>query len=116
MAGPITTEVIPSPAAPPVFPVVLFTPTPRGGEACVGILHGADRNDHTRKAYLNATRFAAGARRTKSANSSTCIPFTRASTCRGSARSGSGAEAGYSLSGRQAADHMTQSRTAKIDR
>ena len=56
MAGPITTELIPSPAAAPVFPVALFTPTPKAAKRVLEFFTAQINNDHTRKAYMNATR------------------------------------------------------------
>jgi hypothetical protein len=53
------TELILSPPT-ELQPASLFMPTPKAAKARVGILHAQINNDHTRKAYLNATlRFAA---------------------------------------------------------
>jgi site-specific recombinase XerD len=57
--GTITTDLVPSPAPGPVFPV-LFTPTPKAGKRILEFFTAQINNDHTRKAYMNATRrFAA---------------------------------------------------------
>src|SRR5579862_5780298 len=56
MAG---TEIILSPA-PELQPAALFTPTPKAAKRVLEFFTGQINNDHTRKAYLNATRrFAA---------------------------------------------------------
>jgi site-specific recombinase XerD len=56
MAG---TEIILSPA-PELQPAPLFTPTPKAAKRVLEFFTGQINNDHTRKAYLNATRrFAA---------------------------------------------------------
>lgn len=52
----MTTELIPSPAAPPVFPVTLFTPTPKAAKRVLEFFTAQINNDHTRKAYMNAAR------------------------------------------------------------
>jgi hypothetical protein len=60
MAMPTTgTEIILSPA-PELKPAPLFTPTPKAARRVLEFFTGQINNDHTRKAYLNATRrFAA---------------------------------------------------------
>ena len=46
--------------SPPVFQVTLFTPTPKAQKRVLEFFTAQINNDHTRKAYLNATRrFAA---------------------------------------------------------
>src|ERR1700693_3609674 len=42
--------------APPVFQVALFTPTPKAARRVLEFFTAQINNDHTRKAYLNATR------------------------------------------------------------
>jgi len=60
MAGIVTAELVRSPAAPPVFPAALFAPTPKAAKRVLEFFTAQINNDHTRKAYLNATRrFAA---------------------------------------------------------
>jgi site-specific recombinase XerD len=55
----MTTDIIPSPA-PAVLPAQLFTPTPKAAKRVLEFFTARINNDHTRKAYLNATRrFAA---------------------------------------------------------
>ena len=52
-------EIILSPA-PMLQPVALFTPTPEAARRVLEFFTAQINNDHTRKAYLNATRrFAA---------------------------------------------------------
>jgi integrase/recombinase XerD len=51
----MTTELIP-PAAAPVFPVTLFAPTPKAAKRVLEFFTAQINNDHTRKAYMNATR------------------------------------------------------------
>jgi site-specific recombinase XerD len=51
----MTTELVPSPA-PAVFPVRLFAPTPKAAKRFLEFFATQINNDHTRKAYLNATR------------------------------------------------------------
>ena len=54
-----TTEIILSPA-PALQPAPLFTPTPKAAKRVLEFFTAQVNNDHTRKAYLNATRrFAA---------------------------------------------------------
>src|SRR5712691_7902819 len=48
-------ELVPSPA-PAVLPVRLFTPTPKAAKRVLEFFTTQIENDHTRKAYLNATR------------------------------------------------------------
>ena len=55
----MTIEIIPSPA-PALRPAPLFTPTPKAARRVLEFFTAQVNNDHTRKAYLNATRhFAA---------------------------------------------------------
>src|SRR5215469_13935359 len=54
--GKMTQDLIPSPAPAPVFPVRLFTPTPKAAKRVRDFFTAELRNDHMRKAYLNATR------------------------------------------------------------
>src|SRR5271156_494851 len=55
----MTTELIVSPAA-AVLPARLFAPTPKAAKRVLEFFTAQINNDHTRKAYLNATRrFAA---------------------------------------------------------
>ena len=51
----MSTEIIPSPA-PAVLPARLFTPTPKAARRVLEFFTAQINNDHTRKAYLNATR------------------------------------------------------------
>lgn len=51
----MSTEIIPSPA-PAVLPASLFTPTPKAARRVLEFFTAQINNDHTRKAYLNATR------------------------------------------------------------
>ena len=51
----MTTDLTPSPA-PAVFPARLFTPTPKAAKRVLEFFTAQINNDHTRKAYLNATR------------------------------------------------------------
>jgi site-specific recombinase XerD len=51
----MTTELVPSPAA-PVLPARLFTLTPRAAKRVLEFFTTQIENDHTRKAYVNATR------------------------------------------------------------
>jgi site-specific recombinase XerD len=51
----MSTEIIPSPAA-AVLPARLFTPTPKAARRVAEFFTTQINNDHTRKAYLNATR------------------------------------------------------------
>jgi site-specific recombinase XerD len=46
-------EIIP---APPVFQVALFTPAPKAAKRVLEFFTAQINNDHTRKAYMNATR------------------------------------------------------------
>lgn len=55
MAISITADLTPSPTA-PVLPVALFAPTPKAAKRAREFFAGQIHNDHTRKAYLNATR------------------------------------------------------------
>ena len=48
-----SSEIIP---APPVFQVALFTPTPKAAKRVLEFFTAQINNDHTRKAYMNATR------------------------------------------------------------
>ena len=55
----MTTALVPS-AAPGLLPAELFTPTPKAVQRVLELFTAQINNDHTRKAYLNATRrFAA---------------------------------------------------------
>ena len=45
-----------SPPPPTVFPAPLFTPTPKAARRVLEFFTAQINNDHTRKAYLNATR------------------------------------------------------------
>ncbi len=55
----MTTEIVVSPTA-DLIPAKLFTPTPKAAKRVLEFLTAQINNDHTRKAYLNATRrFAA---------------------------------------------------------
>ncbi|MGO9061564.1 MAG: tyrosine-type recombinase/integrase [Candidatus Binataceae bacterium] len=55
----MSTDLIPSPT-PAVLPAALFTPTPKAARRVLEFFTAQLNNDHTRKAYLNATRrFAA---------------------------------------------------------
>ena len=59
MSEPKSTDIVRSPA-PDLQPVTLFTPTPKATERVLEFFTTQINNDHTRKAYLNATRrFAA---------------------------------------------------------
>src|SRR5713101_385920 len=51
----MSTEIIPSPA-PAVLPARLFTPTAKAAKRVLEFFTAQINNDHTRKAYLNATR------------------------------------------------------------
>src|SRR5713226_5200583 len=51
----MSTEIIPSPA-PAVFPIRLFTPTPKAAKRVLEFFTTQINNDHTRKAYMNAAR------------------------------------------------------------
>lgn len=51
----MSTELGPSPA-PAVFQVTLFTPTPKAARRVLEFFTAQINNDHTRKAYMNATR------------------------------------------------------------
>jgi len=56
MAGdPMSTEIILSPS-PALQPAPLFTPTPKAAKRVLEFFTAQINNDHTRKAYLNATR------------------------------------------------------------
>ena len=48
-------ELVPAPAA-AVFPAPLFAPTPKAAKRVLEFFTAQINNDHTRKAYLNATR------------------------------------------------------------
>ena len=50
-----STEIIPAPAA-ELRPAALFTPTPKAARRVLEFFTAQINNDHTRKAYLNATR------------------------------------------------------------
>jgi site-specific recombinase XerD len=52
----MTQDLILSPAPAPVFPVRLFTPTPKAAKRVRDFFTTQLPNGHTRKAYLNATR------------------------------------------------------------
>lgn len=57
--GKLTADLAPPLPPGPVFPV-LFTSTPKAGKRILEFFTAQINNDHTRKAYLNATRrFAA---------------------------------------------------------
>jgi hypothetical protein len=49
------TDLVPSPT-PAVLPARLFTPTPKAAKRGLEFFTAQINNDHTRKAYLNATR------------------------------------------------------------
>jgi site-specific recombinase XerD len=51
----MTTEIVPSPG-PASVPAALFTPTPKAAKRVFEFFTTQINNDHTRKAYLNATR------------------------------------------------------------
>ena len=51
----MTTELVKSPP-PPLQPAPLFTPTPKAAKRVLEFFTAQINNDHTRKAYLNATR------------------------------------------------------------
>jgi len=51
----VTTEIIIAPA-PELQPATLFTPTPKAAQRALEFFTAQINNDHTRKAYLNATR------------------------------------------------------------
>jgi hypothetical protein len=51
----MSTALVRSPT-PPVFQVALFTPTPKAAKRALEFFTAQINNDHTRKAYLNATR------------------------------------------------------------
>jgi site-specific recombinase XerD len=51
----MSTDLILSPA-PAVLPARLFTPTPKAARRVLEFFTAQINNDHTRKAYLNATR------------------------------------------------------------
>src|SRR5690349_2646935 len=51
----MSTDLIPSPA-PALFQATLFTPTPKAARRTLEFFTARINNDHTRKAYLNATR------------------------------------------------------------
>ena len=55
MAGPITTGLI-AVCAPPVFLVALFAPTLKAAQRALEFFSAQINNDHTHKAYRNATR------------------------------------------------------------
>jgi site-specific recombinase XerD len=59
MSEPKSTDIVRSPA-PDLQPVTLFTPTPKATERVLEFFTTQINNDHTRKAYLNATRRFAG--------------------------------------------------------
>jgi site-specific recombinase XerD len=52
----MSSELILPSAAPPVFPVPLFAPTPKASKRVWEFFTAQINNDHTRKAYLNAAR------------------------------------------------------------
>src|ERR1039457_5739461 len=52
----MSTELVPSPAPPPVFQVALFSPTPQAAKRVLEFFTAQINKDHTRKAYFNATR------------------------------------------------------------
>jgi site-specific recombinase XerD len=52
----MTTELVPSPAPAVFLPAQLFTPTPKAAKRVFEFFTTQLNNDHTRKAYLNATR------------------------------------------------------------
>ena len=55
-----TTALVPSPAPAVVLPAPLFAPTPKAAKRVLEFFTTQINNDHTRKAYMNATRrFAA---------------------------------------------------------
>src|ERR1700686_2637675 len=59
MSDPSTNQLIVAPA-PGLVPARLFTPTPKAARRVLEFFTAQVNNDHTRKAYLNATRrFAA---------------------------------------------------------
>ena len=51
----MTTEIILSPA-PELAPAPIFAPTPKAARRTLEFFTAQINNDHTRKAYLNATR------------------------------------------------------------
>jgi site-specific recombinase XerD len=59
MSDPSTKQLIVAPA-PGLVPARLFTPTPKAARRVVEFFTAQVNNDHTRKAYLNATRRFAG--------------------------------------------------------
>ena len=72
----MSTEIILSPA-PALQPAALFTPTPKAARRVLEFFTGQINNDHTRKAYLNATRrFAAWCHEKGIGRSPTCSPST----------------------------------------
>ena len=76
--------------APALLPAPLFAPTPKAAQRVVEFFTAQINNDHTRKAYLNATRrFAEWCERTASheladVSRSTSRPSSR--SCRASSR------------------------------
>ena len=57
---PVTTALVPSPAPAVFLPAPLFAPTPKAAKRVLEFFATQINNDHTRKAYMNATRrFAA---------------------------------------------------------
>ena len=55
----MTTALIVAPA-PDLIPAPLFAPTPKAAQRVVEFFTAQINNDHTRRAYLNATRRFAG--------------------------------------------------------
>ena len=69
-------ELIPSPSV-HLIPATLFTPTPKAAKRTLEFFTAQINNDHTRKAYLNATRrFAQWCESAASGSSPTCMRFT----------------------------------------
>jgi site-specific recombinase XerD len=71
----MTTEIIIAPS-PDLRPAPLFTPTPKAAKRVLEFFTGQINNDHTRRAYLNATRrFAAWCARQNIEELSSVQPF-----------------------------------------
>src|SRR2546430_11660224 len=73
---PLLTALSPTPAPAVFLPASLFTPTPKAAKRVLEFFTAQINNDHTRKAYLNATRrFAAWCERRRIAELAQVQPF-----------------------------------------
>ncbi len=93
----MSAELIPAPA--PNTAPALFTPTPKAAKRVLEFFTAQINNDHTRKAYLNATRrFELGATRAALASSPTWRPSTSplsSRSCRGNSQRRQESEAAW---------------------